>query len=105
MPPPRATQALASIAANVARLRVARGLTQEQLAELVEVDLRHLSRVERAGSDISVTLLVALACALEVPPSRLLRTAILPAPRRGRPPAREAKRPVLLRKKRSARGG
>jgi transcriptional regulator with XRE-family HTH domain len=82
---------LQSIAANVRRLRVRRGLTQEELAELARQDLSYLQRVERGSSNLSMSVLLALANALEVPPGLLLRRAPLPPIKRGRPPKRRAK--------------
>lgn len=82
---PSAQTALASIAGNVHRLRLRLGLTQERLAELADLDLRFLQRVERAQTNIGVVALAALADALGVPLARLLRKAA-PAPViKGRP--------------------
>lgn len=80
------SELLASIAANVRRLRVKRGLTQEGLAEAASQDLSYLQRVERGATNLSVGVLFALALALGVPPSHLVRKAKLPPVRRGRPP-------------------
>jgi len=60
-------------------------MTQERLAELAGVDLTFLQRVEAATSNPSIAVLVAIADALAVPPSRLLRRALLAPARRGRP--------------------
>ena len=84
--PARAEEVLESIAANVVRLRTARGYTQEALAERAELDLRYLQRVERAKVNLSVAVLAQLADALDVAPGRLFRRAKLAPARRGRPP-------------------
>ena len=81
---------LRSIGANVRRLRLQRGLTQEALAELADLDLSYEQRVERGSTNLSLAVLVALARALGVAPSLLLRKARLPAVRRGRPTKRRA---------------
>lgn len=86
MAPGRSREVLTSIAANVRRLRKRRGLTQQQLAEETEVDLRYLQKVEAAEVDFGVSFLQVLADALDVRPSSLLKPATLPEPRRGRPP-------------------
>jgi transcriptional regulator with XRE-family HTH domain len=77
---------LASIAANVRRHRLRRGLTQEALAERAGQDLSYLQRVERGATNLSASVLFALAVALDVPPGLLVRKARLAPSRRGRPP-------------------
>jgi transcriptional regulator with XRE-family HTH domain len=76
---------LQSVAANVRRLRLRRGLTQEALAERAGLDLSYEQRVERGATNLSMGVLVALARALGVPPGLLLRKARLAPLRRGRP--------------------
>ncbi len=87
---PRRKDVLDSIAANVKRLRERRKLTQETLAERAELDVRFVQRIERARINLSVSVLILLAEALEVPPSRLLKKAALPKPVVGRPKKRRA---------------
>jgi len=60
-------------------------LTQEQLAERAGIDLTFLQKIEASTSNLSVSMLIAVADALAVPPSRLLRRAAFSPPRRGRP--------------------
>ena len=88
---------LESIAANVRRIRLKKGLTQEMLAERASQDLSYLQRVERGATNLSVGVLVALAGALDVTPAMLLRKATRVAPRRGRP----AKKRLVSRRARS----
>lgn len=76
---------LESVAANVRRTRMRRGLTQERLAELSELHLTYVQAIERGRRNTSVGVLVRLAVVLEVPASRLLRPATLPPVKRGRP--------------------
>lgn len=76
---------LGYIGANVRRLRLAKGLTQEALAEAADLDLRFLQRVERAQTNVSVPVIVALADALEVLPGALFRKGVLPEAKPGRP--------------------
>ncbi|MHB8875987.1 MAG: helix-turn-helix domain-containing protein [Myxococcaceae bacterium] len=77
--------ALRRLAANMQSLRVRRGVTQQQLADLIDMDVRHLQRVERGEVDVSLTLFLAIAAGLQVPPQALLRPAHLKPPRPGRP--------------------
>jgi transcriptional regulator with XRE-family HTH domain len=84
----RLSEFLRSIAANVRQARKRRGLTQEALAERAAQDLSYLQRIERGSTNLSVRVLLALAMALDVPPSWLVRKARLPPAKRGRPPKR-----------------
>jgi transcriptional regulator with XRE-family HTH domain len=76
---------LESIAANIRRWRVKRALTQEDLANGLGVDLRHVQRIERGSLDIRMTTLARIAAVLDVTPGDLVRRAKLPPPKRGRP--------------------
>jgi transcriptional regulator with XRE-family HTH domain len=66
-------------AANVRRLRLLAGWTQEVLAEHAGIDWRSVQDVERARTNFTLAVLVNLADALEVDPRDLLRPATLPA--------------------------
>lgn len=83
------------VAANVQALRAARGLTQLELAERAELDLRHLQRIERANVNLSIGALLALADSLGVPPASLFEPADLAPPRVGRPRGALDVAPVL----------
>ncbi|WP_437808116.1 helix-turn-helix domain-containing protein [Sorangium sp. So ce1078] len=78
------------IAANVQRLRVSRGLTQDELAAAADVSLTLLHRLERAKTNVSVAALVAIANALGVTPAALFRPAAMQETTRGRPRKRPA---------------
>ncbi|WP_437617256.1 helix-turn-helix transcriptional regulator [Sorangium sp. So ce834] len=78
------------IAANVQRLRVRRGLTQDELAAVAKVSPGLLHRLERAKTKVSVAALVAIANALGVTPAALFRPAAMPEMTRGRPRKRPA---------------
>jgi transcriptional regulator with XRE-family HTH domain len=73
------------IAANTRKWRLRRGLTQEGLAEIADLDLRFIQRIERGTTNLSISVLVALAEALDVAPTALFREAKLTPPRPGRP--------------------
>jgi transcriptional regulator with XRE-family HTH domain len=85
MPDARLEEVLRFIGANVRRLRLKRGMTQEDLAEAAEVALRFLQEIERARTNIGVGVLVKLADALAVAPGVLFRRQELPQVKRGRP--------------------
>ncbi len=66
-------------AANLRRLRHARGLSQEALAFEAGVNRTYMSKLEQGGSYPGLEIIGKLAAVLEVEPAELLR---LPA-RRG----------------------
>lgn len=59
-------------AANVRRLREERGLTQERLAELSDLHMTDIARIETQGRDPGVKVLAKIAHGLDVPTSELL---------------------------------
>ena len=61
------------MALNLRRLRHAKGLTQESLAERVGLTSRYIGAIERADVSASVTVLGQVAEALEVEPAELIR--------------------------------
>lgn len=62
--PPRDAQRL--FAANVKRVRKLRGLTQEELAELAQLQPSYVSSVERGVRNITLSNMERLAVALKV---------------------------------------
>jgi transcriptional regulator with XRE-family HTH domain len=85
MEDPRVAEVLGFIGANVRRLRLKRGLTQEQLAEAADIDLRFVQRVEHGETNLGVAVLIKLADVLGVQPGVLFKPAELPEVKRGRP--------------------
>ncbi|WP_108178828.1 helix-turn-helix domain-containing protein [Phreatobacter oligotrophus] len=61
------------VARNLRRTRRAVGLSQEALAEKARVDRSYVSRVEAGKVSVGLDTLAALARALGVAPSELLR--------------------------------
>lgn len=59
------------IGINVRRLRTERGLTQEQLAHDVEIDLTYLGGIERGRRNPTVAVVGRIAEALAVTPGDL----------------------------------
>jgi HTH-type transcriptional regulator, repressor for puuD len=57
---------------NVTRLRMIRKLTQESLAELVDVDRRYIQRIEAGTANPGIDVLAKLKKALAVSWTRLL---------------------------------
>jgi len=55
------------LGARIKEIRKARGLTQEQLAEMIDVEQKHVSRIESGKNFPSIDLLEKMAAALNVP--------------------------------------
>lgn len=62
---------MVQIGLNIMYYRKQQGLTQEQLAEMVEITQQHLQRVETAHSVPSLSKLLDIADALGVPVQKL----------------------------------
>ncbi|WP_370178072.1 helix-turn-helix domain-containing protein [Alteriqipengyuania sp.] len=62
----------AVVAANVRRLRIERGLTQERLAHEAELDLTYIGGIERNRRNPTVDVLGRIATVLGVAPGTLL---------------------------------
>jgi transcriptional regulator with XRE-family HTH domain len=58
--------------ANVRRERVAKGLTQARLAELVDLSLRHMQEIEAGDTNMLVTTFVRIRRALRCSADQLL---------------------------------
>ena len=61
------------MAINLRRLRHAKGMTQEELAERAGLSARYVGGIERAGVSASLTVLGRIAEALEVEATELVR--------------------------------
>jgi len=59
---------------HVRNLRLPSGLSQEKLAELVDLHCNYVGGVERGERNIALLNIVALAHALGVKPAKLLET-------------------------------
>jgi transcriptional regulator with XRE-family HTH domain len=70
-----------AMATNLRRIRHAKGLTQEELADRAGLSARYLGSIERAEVSVSVTVLGRLARALRVDACELIRIPL----RRQRP--------------------
>lgn len=56
----------AQIGSRIRRLRRERGLTQETLAEMVDISTTHMSHIETGATKLSLPVLVDIAQALDV---------------------------------------
>lgn len=86
--PGRVALGLRSIAANVRRLRVRRGLTQAQLAEAASIEPQTVQVIERGVGNPTAAVLISIADALDVAPGTLFRPAALADRPVGRPQKR-----------------
>lgn len=74
------------IGRRIAELRRANGQTQDDLAKKLRVSISWISRVERAGANLTVFSVVRIARAVGVEPKDLWEPATnAPKVRRGRP--------------------
>ena len=60
------------IGANIRRLRVERGLSQEEVADRIGIDTSYFGQVERGRRNPTVRVLAKVAAVLDVPLPRLL---------------------------------
>jgi len=63
------------MAINLRRLRHAKEMTQEELAERAGLSARYVGAIERANKSASVSVLGRIADALEVEPAELIQRA------------------------------
>jgi len=56
---------------NIAYYRKEKGLSQIQLAELIDISRTHMSRIETADCAVSLDVVFAICDALNVKPSKL----------------------------------
>ena len=60
-----------SLGLNIAYYRKERGLSQDQLAEMVNVSRTHMSRIETANCAVSLDVIFQICDVLDVPPSEM----------------------------------
>ena len=63
---------MVSIGRNIAKLRAEKGLSQEDLAGLAEINRGYISRIENGRVAFSVPVLLKIAEALAVSPKNLI---------------------------------
>lgn len=69
----RDISAMTVLAHNVRKHRIAKNLSQESLANVAGIEYSQVSRVERGILNTSVSVIFALAKALEIEPCDLLK--------------------------------
>ncbi len=65
--------AIITLATNLKRIRLEKGLTIHQLANILDMDYSQISRMERMIVNPNVSMIFDIAHALGVPPSDLLK--------------------------------
>ena len=60
-----------SLGLNIANFRKARGLSQEKLAELINISRTHMSRIETASCAVSLDVVYDICEVLNVPSNKL----------------------------------
>jgi len=69
-------------AANLRRLRHAKGISQENLAYEAEVNRTYVSKIEKGATWVGLEIIVKLAAVLGVEPAELLRLPLRRSRRR-----------------------
>jgi transcriptional regulator with XRE-family HTH domain len=67
------TKQIKEFGQEIKRLRELKELTQQNLSDLCEIDIRTIQRIERGDSGIGLHILFALADAFEVQPFQLIK--------------------------------
>jgi transcriptional regulator with XRE-family HTH domain len=76
---------LKNVGRRIAELRAARGLTQEQLAEKLDVGVRYIQATEAGRQNLTLKTVALFAAELRAPVSALFEPPSTRAPRPGRP--------------------
>ncbi len=71
------------IGGRLKAIRKQRGLTQERLAELVDLSPQHISGIETGGAKVSLPALVRLCNALDTTPNEVLLDSVPAAAKPG----------------------
>lgn len=73
----RQNPTLVALGDTIRRIRSERGLSQEQVAHVAEIDVSYLGRVERGDNNVAVLKLKRIAYALDVTLASLMGEADL----------------------------
>lgn len=71
----RQHEALVALGRTIREVRIAKGISQERLALLAEVDRSYVGRIERGDNNVAVLTLARLANALDITVARLMQKA------------------------------
>jgi len=74
VPQLRDISAISILASNVRKYRIAKNLSQEALANLAGIEYSQVSRIERGLLNTSISVIFALAKALELTPTKLIES-------------------------------
>ena len=66
---------LVSLGKTIRHVRLSKGISQEKLALLAEVDRSYVGRVERGDNNVAVLTLARLAAALDLTIAKLMQKA------------------------------
>lgn len=66
---------LVALGRTIRETRLSKGISQEKLALLAEVDRSYVGRVERGDNNVAMLTLARLADALELPIAKLMHKA------------------------------
>jgi transcriptional regulator with XRE-family HTH domain len=69
---PRIQAQLKNLGANIRRERISRNMTQEKLAELVDLNIRTVQKIEAGNINVLITTAIRLQKALDCPWTQLL---------------------------------
>lgn len=67
---------LQSLANEIKRLRKAKGLTIEEFADICDLHSKYIQTIERGKRNISISVFIQIADALEILPQNLLSKAM-----------------------------
>jgi DNA-binding XRE family transcriptional regulator len=68
-------RALIALSRTIGEVRLSKGITQEKLALLAEVDRSYVGRIERGDNNVAVLTLSRLAAALDISVAKLMLKA------------------------------
>ncbi len=94
---PKSESYTAEVAARIKALRLAKCLTQKQLAELSDIAQNYISEIETGKWSPSINTLLAIAIGLDVDVAELLPPTTWPQP--SKPPSKPPKPPSKPSKK------
>jgi transcriptional regulator with XRE-family HTH domain len=63
---------LKKLGANIRRERMAKGITQERLAEMVGLNIRNIQKIEAGETNVLITTLIRIRKALGCSPEKLV---------------------------------
>ncbi|HEU5124979.1 MAG TPA: helix-turn-helix transcriptional regulator [Verrucomicrobiae bacterium] len=69
---PKIAAQLKQLGANIRRERTAKGITQEKLAELVDLNIRTVQKIEAGNINVLVTTIIRIQKALGCPWNKML---------------------------------